>query len=491
MLKKIKKILPLLLVVFLLIPLGSAFGAEGGLIAGKTLNLGADSNLTSQTTNAMTDGDLSSNGTLSSYNLSTDTAWYQFSNAVTIDSYQLYASGSLSDYMLVFYDSNGTIITSFSPTNIANTKIAVASIEGVQKVAISNYSSGGRIIQEIDFFGVSSSTTITKTDVTNITATDITSTGAKISWSAPTGYTGVTLTGYQVYNGSTGSNVADLSSGVTSYNITGLSSETSSDIYIKAKYSDGTVMPNTTANKIVITTIAPVDTTPTGEVTNINGIAYTDKIDFTFTNPTDSDFKTVHIYNGSTLIGSSSNGSYSALNLEEDTSYSFVFKSEDTSGNITTGVPYTISTTSSADVVAPSAPTGLAFTSASNGGTLTWTKNTESDVQGYNIYVDGVKYNATPVSGTSYQIIGLEVDTSYQIQVTAVDTSGNESTQSTAITATADIDAMPILKMGYDLKDVAEGTGNWFSSLWLIIAFAVAIPLAFYVSNRIKLLFLS
>lgn len=48
---------------------------------------------------------------------------------------------------------------------------------------------------------------------------------------------------------------------------------------------------------------------------------------------------------------------------------------------------------------------------------------------------------------------------------------------------------IPTVSLTYDLADVATSVSNWFSSFWLILAFAVAIPLAFFVANRVKGLF--
>lgn len=48
---------------------------------------------------------------------------------------------------------------------------------------------------------------------------------------------------------------------------------------------------------------------------------------------------------------------------------------------------------------------------------------------------------------------------------------------------------IPTVQLVYDLTDVATGTTSWFSSLWLILAFSIAIPLAFYIANRVKGLF--
>lgn len=48
---------------------------------------------------------------------------------------------------------------------------------------------------------------------------------------------------------------------------------------------------------------------------------------------------------------------------------------------------------------------------------------------------------------------------------------------------------IPTIELDYNLGDVATAVANWFSSFWLILAFAVAIPLAFMVANRVKSLF--
>lgn len=48
---------------------------------------------------------------------------------------------------------------------------------------------------------------------------------------------------------------------------------------------------------------------------------------------------------------------------------------------------------------------------------------------------------------------------------------------------------IPTVSLTYDLADVATGIGNWFSSYWLIIAFAIAIPVAFMVAGNVKRLF--
>ena len=50
---------------------------------------------------------------------------------------------------------------------------------------------------------------------------------------------------------------------------------------------------------------------------------------------------------------------------------------------------------------------------------------------------------------------------------------------------------IPAVNLTYNLANVADSTSAWFGSFWLIIAFAVSIPLAFLIASRIKGLFIA
>jgi len=97
------------------------------------------------------------------------------------------------------------------------------------------------------------------------------------------------------------------------------------------------------------------------------------------------------------------------------------------------------------DVVAPAKPTGLIFTAGNGQVTLDWADNAEADLLEYEVY----RSTATPVTiDNAHQINITSVTTSaftdsaatngvkYYYAVTAVDTSGNESTASTEASAT-------------------------------------------------------
>jgi hypothetical protein len=50
---------------------------------------------------------------------------------------------------------------------------------------------------------------------------------------------------------------------------------------------------------------------------------------------------------------------------------------------------------------------------------------------------------------------------------------------------------IPSVTLTYNLADVSTAVSNWFGAYWLIIAFAVAIPLAFLIAHRVKSLFVA
>ncbi|MFH5781819.1 fibronectin type III domain-containing protein [Heyndrickxia oleronia] len=234
----------------------------------------------------------------------------------------------------------------------------------------------------------------------------------------------------------------------------------------------------------------PIDQQPPEEISNLKADIAEDYINFTFDIPPDEDFDHVNIYKNGVVVGQTYTGNYHIENLEPETEYSFKFTTVDMFGNESNGVVKSFTTLTDIDTTPPSAPTGVKIDSRSNGLIVTYKRNTEKDLAGYNIYVDSSKHNASPVTSTSYTVPGLDTDSSYSIYVTAVDKSGNESEPSEMVIGTTSSESLPLFEMGFSLADVAVAVSNWFDTMWLIVAFAVAIPLAFYIAARTKILFL-
>ena len=82
------------------------------------------------------------------------------------------------------------------------------------------------------------------------------------------------------------------------------------------------------------------------------------------------------------------------------------------------------------DITRPTAPSNLRAVTTGMNVTLTWTANTEADLEGYNIYnVTGTtktKLNAFPIKAAIYEFTGL-ADGIYSYEITAVDSYQNES----------------------------------------------------------------
>jgi len=93
------------------------------------------------------------------------------------------------------------------------------------------------------------------------------------------------------------------------------------------------------------------------------------------------------------------------------------------------------------DKFPPAVPEGLSAVSAPQTIELTWTRNTEMDFRGYNIFrsVDNGPFNiyATLVEAPTLSDSKIEAGKKYRYRVSAVDLTGNESAQSAPAEATA------------------------------------------------------
>ncbi|MCM3272288.1 immunoglobulin-like domain-containing protein [Paenibacillus elgii] len=81
----------------------------------------------------------------------------------------------------------------------------------------------------------------------------------------------------------------------------------------------------------------------------------------------------------------------------------------------------------SSDWTAPAKPGDFRATAWIGAVELGWKANTETDLKGYYIYRDGVKIHTASVTATTYTVTGLTYGKPYLFELSAFDTSGNES----------------------------------------------------------------
>ncbi|WP_019612867.1 endonuclease [Psychromonas ossibalaenae] len=140
------------------------------------------------------------------------------------------------------------------------------------------------------------------------------------------------------------------------------------------------------------------------------------------------------------------------------------------------------------DTVAPAIPSDFIATGGSGLVELTWNANTEQDMAGYNVYRSEraggsyVQVNSSLVTTSAYSDSNVTASTTYFYVITAVDSSNNESAQSSEAFATTDSGsaetALWINEFHYDnaSTDVGEsvevaGTAGLNLSGWTIVAY--------------------
>jgi PQQ-dependent dehydrogenase (s-GDH family) len=129
-------------------------------------------------------------------------------------------------------------------------------------------------------------------------------------------------------------------------------------------------------------------------------------------------------------------------------------------------IPGTSLMTQLPDTQSPTAPTNLSSANITTTTfTLSWTASTDNvGVTGYDVYQDGIKINATNISGTSFNVTGLIAGNSYDYYVVAKDAAANVSANSNTLNVTTN---------GPDVISPTSPT-NLLSSILALTSFRVS-----------------
>lgn len=129
------------------------------------------------------------------------------------------------------------------------------------------------------------------------------------------------------------------------------------------------------------------------------------------------------IYNGETLIGSTTALKHILSNLTVDTFYNLTVRARDEAGNLSIS---SNSIQAATDIIAPSAPPNLRVTDRSASSiTISWDSSTDNlGVKEYAIYVKSEAPVIVNSSTLSYTIKGLLENSFYSISVVAIDYNG-------------------------------------------------------------------
>ena len=165
----------------------------------------------------------------------------------------------------------------------------------------------------------------------------------------------------------------------------------------------------------------------TSNTTSLSWTASTDNVAVTGYN----------VYQGSTLVGTSTTASYNVTGLVGATTYSFSVKAKDAAGNLSAASNIVSITTLTPvpDTTAPTAPTLTASGTTSTSTNLSWSGATDNiGVTSYDVY-QGNTLKAT-VSTSTYAATGLSASTAYTFYVVAKDAAGNLSLTSNTVSVT-------------------------------------------------------
>lgn len=184
------------------------------------------------------------------------------------------------------------------------------------------------------------------------------------------------------------------------------------------------------------------DTTPPGSPTGLTATPGETTVDLSWTANNEPDLAGYNVYRDGVKVNNSlvTVNSYIDTGLISDTEYSYTITAIDTNDNESAPSAAAIVTTTPGepepppDTTPPDAPTGLQATPGAHGRvSLSWTANSDPDLAGYNIYIDGSLKGTAGASATSYTVTDLVYGQNYDFFITALDFSGNESPPSNTV----------------------------------------------------------
>ncbi|WP_426450801.1 fibronectin type III domain-containing protein [Paenibacillus sp. S-38] len=203
---------------------------------------------------------------------------------------------------------------------------------------------------------------------------------------------------------------------------------------------NGTTVDTNVPHKVIGPNINPADTTAPAAISDLRVSSQNVRsLTLNWSRTTDDvEVASYEIYNGSVLVATTgpTNTSHTLSNLALNTTYQITIRAKDATGNKAAASNVASATTS--DKTPPAAPKDVTLTGLTAAtATLSWSASTDNDlVKQYNIYQGTTKVGST--ASTSFTVTGLTSKTAYSFTVKAEDDAGNESTASTALSATTE-----------------------------------------------------
>ncbi|PFM04633.1 hypothetical protein COJ40_27110 [Bacillus cereus] len=388
-------------------------------------------------------------------------------------------------FQLHFYNADKKLIKSTRVYPAGSQMTSKDDLEYKENFEVQNFRylliSGGATLYDLKMFGFKYVPSIT--NLNSVPGVN----DVKFTWSNPKNefYRGVKVF---VDN----KEIATVSPSDTSYELSDLESNKAYSFKFVSLYeSNGEILESNPMLRNVSTLVDP-KTIPPNPVSFLKADPTDKTVKLKWKKPSDDDLAGYKILqNGKKIAEIGLKEEFVVENLKPLTDYTFSVISVDKDKNDSPPVSLSVTTLEEKDDVPPHVPFNV-DAKPSNGALISsWDKVSDKDLAGYNVYVDGKKINGNLITSNNFVIKNLENGRKYKIQVQAVDRSGNASGLSLEAFGVPDVKTIPVIDSNYGVKDVSDGVGTMFSGLWLALAFAVSIPLAFYIIYKLKQTILS
>lgn len=183
---------------------------------------------------------------------------------------------------------------------------------------------------------------------------------------------------------------------------------------------------------------------PTGlTVTSVTEPSNLMTIAWDFNSETDFAYYDIHVReSGGNWVGYQTSAEVLQLSVRPNITYEVKLRAVDQAGNMSVfgGV---VSHTTARDTIPPAAPIGLTIRGGLESIWLSWVANTESDLSHYDLYESASDVTPLPSAAASHTTVannfvraGLDMETTLNFWVRAVDTSGNKSPWSARVEET-------------------------------------------------------
>ena len=271
----------------------------------------------------------------------------------------------------------------------------------------------------------------------------ITHNSAEVTWQESTDNVGVT--GYNIYLNDNKINALPVTE--LQFQLTGLAAETEYQVRIEAVDGAGNTSSSGSisfATEALQTSDNEAPTVPSGVA--VSGITESTAV-VSWTESTDNvGVAGYNIYLNDNKINALpiTELKFQLTGLTAETEYQVKVEALDEAGNSSISNPVSFVTGVAPDREAPTKPDGITISDIThNSAVVMWNESTDNvGVVGYNIYLNDVKVNASPITGQQanisetnelttsvlrYELGGLEAATEYQVKIEAVDAVGNTS----------------------------------------------------------------